>query len=171
MTELETNNESVEYASDELELEEERDEELEPVSTGSVDEPEDVEVHHTEPVADPDEPRTMEAVAEVEVTEAEAEVEAAETEETEEVEEAEGPATAEAKETENGKERGTVKWFSPSKGYGFISRENGEDVFVHFSAIEGGVIGGFRTLREGDRVAFEVQQTPKGPRAEHVELV
>ncbi len=72
---------------------------------------------------------------------------------------------------DNGKIVGTVKWFSPAKGYGFIAREGGDDVFVHFSAIDSGVIGGFRTLREGDRVEFEIEQTPKGPRAEHVQLV
>lgn len=168
MTELETNNESVEYADDERE--EERDEELESaVSAEEVHSPADVEVHHDEPVADPEEPRTMEAVGEVETLEAEVETAEAEVEEPA-TQEPEAEEAEEAETAEDGKERGTVKWFSPSKGYGFISRENGEDVFVHFSAIEGGVIGGFRTLREGDRVKFEVEQTPKGPRAEHVEL-
>ncbi len=64
------------------------------------------------------------------------------------------------------RESGTVKWFNPEKGYGFITRENGEkDVFVHQSAIQG---GGFRTLNEGERVEFEVVQGQKGPAAENV---
>ncbi len=63
------------------------------------------------------------------------------------------------------RETGIVKWFSDAKGYGFISRESGDDVFVHFSAIEG---DGFRTLREGQRVEFSVEQTPKGLQAVHV---
>ena len=63
---------------------------------------------------------------------------------------------------------GTVKWFSESKGYGFIARESGEDVFVHFSAIEA---EGFRTLREGERVEFSVEQDEKGPRAARVKRV
>jgi CspA family cold shock protein len=66
------------------------------------------------------------------------------------------------------KEQGTVKWFNAAKGYGFISRENGEDVFVHFSAIQG---GGFRSLEEGARVSFEVKKGPKGLQATDVELV
>jgi len=61
---------------------------------------------------------------------------------------------------------GTVKWFNGSKGYGFITREDGEkDVFVHFSAIQG---EGFRNLDEGQRVEFEVQDGPKGPQAANV---
>ena len=60
---------------------------------------------------------------------------------------------------------GTVKWFNDAKGFGFISRENGPDVFVHFRAISG---SGFRTLQEGQRVSFEVTQGPKGPQAENV---
>jgi CspA family cold shock protein len=60
------------------------------------------------------------------------------------------------------KETGTVKWFSDSKGYGFISRDAGDDVFVHFSAISG---DGFRSLSEGQRVEFSVEQGPKGLRA------
>ena len=66
------------------------------------------------------------------------------------------------------KEQGTVKWFNSSKGYGFIGRESGEDVFVHFSAIQGEV---YRTLEEGDRVSFDVTKGPKGPQAENVERV
>ena len=60
---------------------------------------------------------------------------------------------------------GTVKWFNGGKGYGFISREDGEDVFVHYSAIEG---DGFRNLREGDQVEFSIEQGQKGPAAADV---
>ena len=60
---------------------------------------------------------------------------------------------------------GTVKWFNEAKGFGFISRENGPDVFVHFRAIEG---SGFRTLQEGQRVTFAVTQGPKGAQADSV---
>lgn len=60
---------------------------------------------------------------------------------------------------------GTVKWFNDSKGFGFISRENGPDVFVHFRAITG---SGFRTLAEGQRVVFDLTQGQKGPQAENV---
>ncbi len=61
--------------------------------------------------------------------------------------------------------RGTVKWFSDSKGYGFIAREGGPDVFVHHSAIQA---EGFKSLREGQEVDFEVTQDAKGPRADNV---
>ena len=60
---------------------------------------------------------------------------------------------------------GIVKWFNDSKGFGFIQREDGPDVFVHFSAITG---GGFRTLQEGQSVEFEVTEGPKGPQAANV---
>jgi CspA family cold shock protein len=60
---------------------------------------------------------------------------------------------------------GNVKWFNESKGFGFISQENGEDVFVHFNAIEG---EGFKTLAEGEAVEFEVTQGPKGLQASNV---
>ncbi len=61
---------------------------------------------------------------------------------------------------------GTVKWFSNSKGYGFIQRaEGGDDVFVHYSAIE---MDGYRLLREGQRVEFDVYESPKGPQAAHL---
>jgi len=63
------------------------------------------------------------------------------------------------------RETGTVKWFNGSKGYGFIQRESGDDVFVHHSAI---VMEGFRTLEEGQRVEFEVTQGPKGYQAVNV---
>ncbi len=62
-------------------------------------------------------------------------------------------------------ERGTVKWFNGAKGYGFITRESGGDVFVHFNAIQG---TGYRTLDEGDQVEFEVTQGQKGPQASNV---
>jgi cold shock protein len=64
-------------------------------------------------------------------------------------------------------EQGTVKWFNDAKGYGFIVRENGPDVFVHHASI---VAEGFRTLAEGDRVEFVVQG-PKGLQAEHVRKI
>jgi cold shock protein len=64
--------------------------------------------------------------------------------------------------------RGTVKWFSDEKGFGFISREGGEDVFVHFSGIAG---DGFRSLAEGQQVEFEVTQGKKGPQATDVKPV
>lgn len=65
-------------------------------------------------------------------------------------------------------EQGTVKWFNEAKGYGFISRESGEDVFVHFSAIQG---RGFRNLQEGQAVKFEVVRGPKGFQAANVSAV
>jgi len=65
-------------------------------------------------------------------------------------------------------EKGKIKWFSDAKGYGFIEREEGEDVFVHFSAIVG---EGFRTLAEGQEVEFDVVQGQKGPQAENVTVV
>ena len=63
---------------------------------------------------------------------------------------------------------GTVKWFNGSKGYGFISRESGPDVFVHYSAIKA---EGFRNLEEGQKVEFEVEQGNKGPQAANVTIV
>jgi CspA family cold shock protein len=63
---------------------------------------------------------------------------------------------------------GTVKWFNDQKGFGFIEQEDGADVFVHHSAI---VASGFRSLSEGDRVTFEVEQGPKGPSAKNVTVV
>lgn len=62
-------------------------------------------------------------------------------------------------------ETGTVKWFNNSKGYGFISREAGEDVFVHFKSIEG---DGYKSLEEGQQVQFEVTEGPKGLQAANV---
>jgi CspA family cold shock protein len=61
--------------------------------------------------------------------------------------------------------KGTVKWFSDSKGYGFIAREGGPDVFVHYSAIQS---EGFKTLREGQEVEFELTEDVKGPKAANV---
>ena len=63
---------------------------------------------------------------------------------------------------------GTVKWFNGGKGYGFLSREGGADVFVHFSAIQG---DGFKNLEEGQKVEFDVEQGPKGPQASNVVVV
>jgi len=65
-------------------------------------------------------------------------------------------------------ETGTVKWFNGSKGYGFIAREEGDDVFVHYKAIEG---DGYKTLNEGDQVQFEVEQSPKGLQATKVSKI
>ncbi len=61
--------------------------------------------------------------------------------------------------------KGTVKWFNDSKGFGFITSDNGEDVFGHYSSIQA---GGFKTLEEGDSVEFETEQGPKGPKAVNV---
>ncbi len=63
------------------------------------------------------------------------------------------------------KEKGTVKWFNAAKGFGFIQRASGDDVFVHFSAIQA---NGYKTLEEGSEVEFEVKQGPKGLQAEDV---
>ena len=65
-------------------------------------------------------------------------------------------------------EKGSVKWFNDSKGYGFIARDGGQDVFVHHSAI---MADGFRSLNEGDRVEFEVTDGPKGLQAKNVRRV
>jgi CspA family cold shock protein len=66
------------------------------------------------------------------------------------------------------RETGTVKWFNNAKGYGFIARDAGEDVFVHYSAVEG---DGFRSLEENQRVEFGIEQSPKGLQAVHVTVL
>ena len=63
---------------------------------------------------------------------------------------------------------GTVKWFNGAKGYGFLAREGGDDVFVHFSAIQG---EGFKNLQEGQKVEFNVEQGPKGLQASNVVVI
>lgn len=62
---------------------------------------------------------------------------------------------------------GTVKWFNDAKGYGFITKDEGGDLFVHYSSIE---MDGFKTLQEGQKVEFEIGQGQKGPQAENVRL-
>ena len=69
------------------------------------------------------------------------------------------------KENKIMREQGTVKWFNSEKGYGFISRDSGDDVFVHHSAIQA---NGFKSLNEGDRIEFDVANGPKGLKAENV---
>ncbi len=63
---------------------------------------------------------------------------------------------------------GTVKWFNESKGYGFIEQEDGADLFVHYSSI---TAEGFKTLHEGDKVEFDIEESPKGPRAANVRVI
>ena len=65
-------------------------------------------------------------------------------------------------------EKGTVKWFNATKGFGFIARESGEDVFVHFNAI---TASGYKSLNEGDKVEFEVEKGPKGLAASNVTVI
>jgi CspA family cold shock protein len=72
------------------------------------------------------------------------------------------------KEEKNRMAKGKVKWFNDSKGFGFIEQENGEDIFVHFSAIAG---EGFKTLNEGDSVEFDIVKGPKGLQAANVRKV
>lgn len=64
--------------------------------------------------------------------------------------------------------KGTVKWFNDSKGFGFIAQDGGEDVFVHYSAIAG---EGYRSVAEGSRVEFDIENSPKGPRAANVVVI
>ncbi|MCD6450046.1 MAG: cold-shock protein [Thermotogaceae bacterium] len=64
--------------------------------------------------------------------------------------------------------KGTVKWFDPKKGYGFITKEDGEDIFVHWSALQ---MDGFKTLQEGQTVEFDVVDGKKGPQAANVKVV
>jgi cold shock protein len=78
------------------------------------------------------------------------------------------PAPPEYRRKESVLATGTVKWFNAEKGYGFISREGGADVFVHYSAIEG---AGYRSLEEGQRVEFEVTSGPKGDQAQNVRAI
>jgi len=66
------------------------------------------------------------------------------------------------------KASGTVKWFNEAKGYGFIAQDSGEDIFVHYTAIKG---EGFRTLSEGDKVQFDIQEGEKGKHAANVEKI
>ena len=73
--------------------------------------------------------------------------------------------TATAVGTERTKEQGTVKWFNETKGYGFIQRQTGEDIFVHYNDI---IADGYKTLREGQAVDFEVKSGPKGDYAGNV---
>jgi CspA family cold shock protein len=75
------------------------------------------------------------------------------------------PDNFKKKQRRNRMANGVVKWFNNSKGFGFITQENGEDVFVHFSAITG---DGFKSLNEGDKVTFEVVKGPKGLQAANV---
>lgn len=63
---------------------------------------------------------------------------------------------------------GTVKWFNEKKGYGFIQQKDGRDLFVHFSSID---MPGFKTLSEGDRVTFEIEETERGPQAKNVRKI
>jgi CspA family cold shock protein len=120
----------------------------------------------TEPETAVDLEAEAEAVVEAEAAaEVEGEEEAVELQvEEAEVVEAEAEESDEAEEAGE-KVEGTVKWFSNPKGYGFISREGGEDVFVHYSAIQG---SGFRSLSAGERVEFVVKPSDKGPRAAQV---
>ncbi len=78
-------------------------------------------------------------------------------------------------QTENagqtGVQTGTVKWFNAGKGFGFISRDSGEDVFVHFSAIQETSAGGYRELQEGQRVEFTVEQSDRGLKAANVKAL
>lgn len=66
---------------------------------------------------------------------------------------------------------GKVKWFDDRKGFGFIETEGGGDVFVHYKSIQSGQSGGFKTLQEGQRVSFDIQQGTKGPAAENVKPI
>lgn len=71
----------------------------------------------------------------------------------------------------NSREKGTVKWFNESKGYGFIQRDEGEDVFVHYTGISNTSGGAWRTLAEGQRVEFVVEESERGLQAKEVQVV
>ena len=79
-----------------------------------------------------------------------------------------GLTTAEERVNMAEREQGNVKWFDSKKGYGFIQRENGSDIFVHYSAVGG---DGFRTLEDGEKVEFSVEDSPNGPVAAEVKRV
>ena len=79
-----------------------------------------------------------------------------------------GKTTDSANASDGPREHGTVKWFNVSKGFGFITKDNGEEIFVHFRSIRG---GGRRGLRDGQAVSFVVAQSDKGPQAEDVESI
>ena len=64
--------------------------------------------------------------------------------------------------------KGVIKWFNPAKGYGFVGRENGPDVFVHYSSIQA---DGYKSLKEGDQIEFDIIQGEKGPQADQVTLL
>ena len=72
-----------------------------------------------------------------------------------------------ASTTDSGREQGTVKWFNTRKGYGFITRDQGEDIFVHFRNVKG---SGHKAIREGERVSFIVISSDKGPQADQVKM-
>ncbi len=65
-------------------------------------------------------------------------------------------------------QEGQVKWFNERKGYGFIQQNGGKDLFVHYTAIQG---GGFKTLKEGQKVRFETEETPRGQKAKNVQII
>ena len=67
-----------------------------------------------------------------------------------------------------GQYKGTVKWFNTAKGFGFLGIENGADVFVHYSAIQ---TDGYKALKEGDEVEFDIAEGPRGPQADHVSIL
>jgi CspA family cold shock protein len=108
--------------------------------------------------------------SEVEASEVEAsEVEASEVEASEvEASEVETSEVEASEEEEGGRLVGRVKWFSNVKGYGFIEQENGKDIFVHFTAIQE---EGYRSLDEGQQVAYEIEETDRGPQAINVTKV
>jgi CspA family cold shock protein len=134
--------------------------------TAEVEEQDVAEAEWQAETAEVEEQDVAEAEWQAETAEVE-EQDVAETEleaETVDVESQEDTTEAEVEETDS-KIEGTVKWFSNPKGYGFISRDGGEDVFVHYSEIRG---SGFRSLSAGERVEFTLKESEKGPRAADV---